>query len=306
MPPTELSDAVARFLTYLEVERNYSPHTIRAYRTDLTDFGLFCMDRKRTVLEGIDNLLLRAYLARLQKDGLARATIQRRVSSIRSLYSWLTRSGGVKRNPTIRVRTPARERRLPRFLDPGEVEALLQAPDRTATIGRRDAAILEVLYSTGMRVGELVALDVDSIQPDRTVRVRGKGRKERVVPVGRPAMEAVQAYLACRSDLGREVRDPNALFLSHIGTRLTDRAVRLRLDGYLKTAGIRQRVAPHMLRHSFATHLLNRGANLRVVQEMLGHVSLSTTQIYTHVTTERLKEVYDELHPRARAMRRTQ
>lgn len=293
-----LADVVEEFLGYLTSERNYSSHTIRAYRSDFEDFAEFAKSKGATTLDGIDNLLLRSYLAHLQSAGKARTTTQRRMSAIRSLYKWLTRFGRAAKDPTIKVRTPNREKRLPKFLDPSEVDALLRVPDASTAMGARDLAILELLYSTGMRIGELVALDVDSIEADHTVKVRGKGRKERIVPIGGPAMAAISSYLAVRHEFGRSHQDPNALFLSHLGTRLTPRAIAYRLNTYLKQAGIETPVSPHTLRHSFATHLLNGGADLRIVQEMLGHVSLSTTQIYTHVTTERLREAYTHLHPR--------
>lgn len=293
-----IEQAIEEFLRYLRVERGYSDHTVRAYQNDLNELKTFAKERRVVDVEGVDNLLLRAYLAHLQKSGKARTTIQRRMSSIRSFYRWMTRFGMTWRNPTLRVRTPRREKRLPSFLDPAEVETLLNMPDRKTLIGCRDAAILEVLYSTGMRIGELVALDVDSLNPDETVKVRGKGKKERLVPLGRPAAQAIREYLARRHEFGAESQDPRALFLSHVGTRLTPRAISYRLREYLKAAGIQKRVSPHTLRHSFATHLLNGGADLRIVQEMLGHASLSTTQVYTHVTTERLRESYAEFHPR--------
>ncbi|MDA1192375.1 MAG: tyrosine recombinase XerC [Candidatus Poribacteria bacterium] len=295
----ELDDAIEEFLTYLQVDRNYSEQTVRAYRNDLTDLRKFCETKGKTRLDQLDNLLLRSFLALLQKDGKARSTVQRRMSAVRSMYTWLTKFGHATKNPTVKVRTPKREQRLPKFLDLKEVETLLDAPDTDSIIGLRDAAILELLYSTGMRIGELTDLDVDRIEPDMTVKVRGKGKKERIVPIGRPAMGAIQAYLKRRNELGVTVHDPNALFLSHVGTRLTARAIRYRLDQYLKAAGIEKEVTPHTLRHSFATHLLNGGADMRVVQEMLGHVSLATTQVYTHVTQERLREVYNDLHPRS-------
>lgn len=267
----------------------------------MNEFAHYCLEHEKTELSQIDNLVLRGFLAHMQKSGRARSTIQRRMSAIRSLYTWLMRFDHVTTNPTLKVRTPPREKRLPAFLDPKEVEALLEAPDTSTPLGLRDAAMLELLYSTGMRVSELVGLDMDSFEPDMTVKVLGKGKKERLVPVGRPAIAALHAYVARRHELFSKLHDVNALFTSHVGRRVTDRAVRYRIAGYLKTAGIEKKVTPHTLRHSFATHLLNAGADLRVVQEMLGHVSLSTTQIYTHVTTERLREVYAALHPRATA-----
>ncbi len=295
----DLTEAVADYLGYLSTERNYSQNSVRAYRSDLGDLVAFCLDREVTVLEAIDNLLLRGYLATLQKSGRSRATIRRRMSAIRSFFRWLTRFADEAKDPTLRVRSPKIEARLPKFLDPREVDALLAAPDQETAPGLRDAAVLEMLYSTGMRVSELVGLDLDDMNADMTVKVRGKGRKERIVPAGRAAMAALKAYVARRGELGKETHDAKALFLSHLGTRMTARGVRYRISGYLKEAGIRKEVSPHTLRHSFATHMLDAGADLRVVQELLGHVSLSTTQVYTHVTTERLRDVYTALHPRS-------
>jgi len=295
-----LEEALEEFLRYLRDERGYSEHTARAYRNDLTELTTFAHARGATHIEQVDNLLLRAYLAHLQKSGKARATVLRRMSSVRSFYKWLNRFGLSAHNPTVKVRTPPREKRLPRFLDPAEVEALLKIPDRQTALGCRDAAIFELLYSTGMRVGELVALDVDSLLADDTIKVRGKGKKERIVPVGRFAIEALRAYLERRRELGGDFQDPRALFLSRAGARLTPRAIRYRLHLLLKEAGIDKRISPHAFRHSFATHLLNGGADLRIVQEMLGHASLSSTQVYTHVTAERLRETYTQLHPRSR------
>lgn len=298
---TELSDAIEGFIAYVSRERGFSEHSVRAYRSDMNEFAHYCLGQEKTELARIDNLVLRGFLAHMQKAGRARSTIQRRMSAIRSLYTWLMRFDHVSTNPTLKVRTPPREKRLPAFLDPAEIEALMDAPDTSKPIGLRDAAMLELLYSTGMRVSELCGLDVDSFEPDSTVKVRGKGKKERMVPVGRPAMAALQAYIGRRHELCSNLHDVNALFISHVGRRVTDRAIRYRIAAYLKGAGIEKKVTPHTLRHSFATHLLNAGADLRVVQEMLGHVSLSTTQIYTHVTTERLRDVYSALHPRADA-----
>ncbi|MBT3269501.1 tyrosine recombinase XerC [Candidatus Poribacteria bacterium] len=295
---TELSDAIEGFIAYVSRERDFSPHSVRAYRSDMNEFAHYCLSQDKMELARIDNLVLRGFLAHLQRAGRARSTIQRRMSAIRSLYAWLMRFGHVTTNPTLKVRTPPREKRLPAFLDPAEVEALLDAPNTDTPIGLRDASMLELLYSTGMRVSELCGLDVDSFDTDMTVKVLGKGKKERLVPVGRPAMAATEAYVARRHELCSNLHDVNALYISHMGKRLTDRAVRYRIAGYLKDAGIGKKVTPHTLRHSFATHLLNAGADLRVVQEMLGHASLSTTQIYTHVTTERLRDVYAALHPR--------
>lgn len=294
-----MSDLISRFLRYLEVERNYSPHTIRSYAADLREFERY--------IEGIgigspleaDHLAVRGYLAKLQLEGRSRSTVLRKVSALRSFYRFLRRMGYTDRDPTSSVHTPSWRRKLPEFLTVEEVEKLLEAPDQSNPLEARDKAMLELMYSTGMRVGELVALDLEDVDlKNRLVRVRGKGRRERIVPFGRVAEEALRLYLSLRGRFlkGREER---ALFLSERGRRMTERNFRERLALYARRAGITKKISPHTLRHSFATHMLEAGADLRVVQEFLGHANLATTQIYTHVTAERLKKVYEKAHPRA-------
>ncbi|GIX06130.1 MAG: tyrosine recombinase XerC [Candidatus Poribacteria bacterium] len=295
-----LRAVVEEFLVHLERVERLSPHTVRAYRCDLEQFCAFCEGRQIIQAEEVGPAHLRAFLASLLERNLARTTVARRLAAVRSLFRWLRAGGRLATNPTAQIRSPNRERRLPEFLTVEEVEALLGTPDPKTPVGARDRALLELLYATGVRVGEAVALNVDHLLPDGTLRVLGKGQRERIVPVGRTATEALRHYLSVRELLCAQVQDPKALFLSHHGTRLSARAVRYRLQFYLKQAGIKKRVSPHTLRHSFATHLLDRGADLRSVQELLGHASLTTTQIYTHVTRERLRRLYDALHPRAR------
>ncbi len=294
--PVSMLDAVGEFIQYLGEERNYSEHTVKAYATDLNGFMQFLGNIESP--DDVDHLAIRGYLSHLQQDGIQRSTVLRKLSTLRSFYKYLRARGYVQTDPTLPVATPRDEKRLPQFLEVPEVEALLNAPDVSTLLGLRDRAILELMYSTGMRVGELVALDVDLLDAQEAlIRVEGKGKKERLVPVGRMAMEALRSYLARRDEW---LRSPeSALFLSEYGTRLTARSIHKRIVKYVALAGIKKHVSAHTLRHSFATHLLNAGADLRVVQELLGHASLSTTQIYTHVTTERLKQVYDKAHPRA-------
>lgn len=262
----------------------------------------------------VDHLKVRAYLAYLQRQEYSRRTVARKLSCLRSFFRYLHEQNLVASNPLDGVHTPKLERKLPNFLYEEEVYRLLLLPDRTTPLGQRDWALLELLYATGLRASELVSLNVSDIDySEGWVIVFGKGKKERFVPVGSEALSALQAYLdggrptlAKRADSEMQAlpwrRQP--LFLNKLGTRLTDRSVRRLLDGYVKQLAILTHVSPHTIRHSFATHLLNKGADLRAVQEMLGHVSLSTTQIYTHVTKERLREEYLLRHPRQETARR--
>ena len=297
-----------KFLTYLEHERNFSVHTVRCYATDLAQFAAFLCNgasedgvEEREVsgrIRKVTPLDLRRYLADLKRADYSRATVARKLATLRSFYKFLARSGEVAHNPVKLIRTPRQERRLPKFLQPGEVERLLAATKGNDLLALRDAAILEVLYSTGMRVSELVAMDLEHVDPiGEVVRVRGKGKRERLAPLGSYALRALERYLAARADAGPV--EKKAVFVNRHGRRLSTRSVRRKLAKYLAIAGLDPKVSPHTLRHSFATHMLERGADLRAVQELLGHRSLSTTQIYTHVTAGRLKEIYESAHPRA-------
>jgi integrase/recombinase XerC len=296
-----------QFLTHLEHERNFSDHTVRSYAGDLAQYVRFLgggpaetsseEDLKARIL-GATPQDLRRYLAALRRTGYRAATIARKLATLRSFYRFLARQGLLERNPVKALRTPRQERRLPKFLQPAEIERLLAAPKADDLLTVRDRAILEVLYSTGMRVSELVGLDLKDIDPiGEVARVRGKGRRERLAPLGSYALAALERYLEARA--AADVHDAEAVFVNRHGRRLSARSVRRKLAKYLKLAGLDPRVSPHTLRHSFATHMLDRGADLRAVQELLGHRSLSTTQIYTHVTARRLKEVYEAAHPRA-------
>lgn len=317
---------VLRFLAYLEHERNFSMHTVRCYRTDLAAFSDFLCragaaaddgsaagaagegggsatgaaddDTLSRRLREVTPIDLRAYLAELRQAAYSRATVARKLATLRSFYKFLARRGDVERNPVKVIRTPRQEKRLPKFLSPADVERLLAAPQGDDPLTLRDLAMLEVLYSTGIRVGELVGMDLEDIDTvGEVVRVRGKGRRERLAPLGSYAIRALDHYLAARA--ATSVRDPKAVFVNRHGMRLSARSVRRKLAKYLAIAGLDPTTTPHTLRHSFATHLLERGADLRAVQELLGHRNLSTTQIYTHVTASRLKEIYDAAHPRA-------
>lgn len=287
--------AIDRFLRYLEVERNASEHTCRNYRDDLLRFFRFLGQRR---LRAVSPLDIRRFLAEESTHAYTTRTLARRLSCLRSFFRFCCREGALKQNPAAVVPTPRQERKLPQFLDEQQAVRLLEAPPADRWQALRDRAILETLYSTGMRVSELVGLnleDVDGISG--TVIVRGKGKRERLCPIGKIALAAVHRYLAKRPK--KRLKVAYALFVSQKGSRLTVRQVDRLLQRYVKAAQLPVPITPHGLRHTFATHLLDRGADLRSVQELLGHQSLSTTQLYTHITPQRLKKVYDQAHPRA-------
>jgi len=318
------------FLAYLAQQRNFSEHTVRAYRADLLGFGRFLA--AGGVFQSIEGLTLhdlpplaegagaavdaalpqvtpadvRAYLAVLRNEGYSKPTVARKLASLRSLYKWMTRTERVSASPVAAIRTPKQDRRLPTCLDEVQVVALLEAPlargdGYSPVLAARDRALLETIYSAGLRISELTGLNLGDLDAAAgTLRVRGKGKKERIVPVGSVAAGAVATYLELRQGAFGRCDDPEAmLFVNAKGGRLSARSVRRVLDRYLRRVGLPAGVSPHTLRHSFATHLLNRGADLRSVQELLGHKSISTTQIYTHLTTARLKDVYENAHPLA-------
>lgn len=295
------------FINYLRVEKNYSKHTLVNYSHDLKEFYRFI---GKTSIQETDSALLRRYLVSLNEKELSKKTIARRVATLRTFFRFLTREGHLQKNPMGVLKTPKVEKKLPIVLDEKEIDQLLESPEDDVN-GRRDKAIMETLYSSGMRVSELVALNVDGIDFIGGVcRVLGKGNKERLCPIGDKAIRAIRRYLELRETKNKKnstksgsISIGKALFLNHSpnnqGSRLTDRSVRRILNKYIENISRREKISPHTLRHSFATHMLNRGADLRSVQELLGHENLSTTQIYTHVSTERLKEAYDKAHPRA-------
>jgi len=286
---------IEKFTNYLNVEKNSSPHTITNYTADLEAFAVFLADRD---ISSVDHLFLRRFLADMRAKNYAKRTIARKLASLRTFFKFLYREGHIKINPITAVSTPKLDKRLPVVLDEKKVAALINAPDTMVPAGLRDKAILETLYSTGIRVSELVGLDDDDVDHiSGIIKVLGKGRKERLTPIGDMASRAIRNYVESKSE--RSVKDKRAVFLNKSGRRLTDRSVRRIVDKYIKLASIQEHISPHSLRHSFATHLLDRGADLRSVQELLGHMNLSTTQIYTHVTMERLREAYDKAHPRA-------
>ena len=294
-------ELVPAFLEHLRSERNLSPETLRAYERDLRDFMAHLGTRVR--LCEVDHLVLRTYLAQLRRRGLSRRYIARKMSSIRSFFRYLAREGVVQYNPTTMVSSPKLDRRLPRIVTRDEMERLLTAPPPGTPLGMRDRAMLELLYASGVRISELVSLDLGAVDLDTGIlRVSGKGGRERVALMGRPAVTALRRYmnrgrpalLARGSGSARE-----ALFLNARGGKLSVRGARFIVARWIARAGVDGRATPHTLRHTFATHLLDGGADLRAVCELLGHMSLSSTQIYTHVSREKLARVYARSHPRA-------
>jgi integrase/recombinase XerC len=288
---------IDKFINYLKVEKNSSAHTIINYTVDLKAFEKFLGDKD---IIAIDHLFLRKFLAEMRAKNYAKRTIARKLASLRSFFRFLYREGHIKTNPITAISTPKLDKKLPVVLDEGAIAKLLQCASRDDVSGLRDRAILETIYSGGIRVSELVGLNLRNVDLiGEVVKVFGKGSKERMVPIGGPAVSALRKYIDKRDELKIKDGHKDAVFLGKNGTRLRDRSVRRILDRYVKMCSVAEHISPHSLRHSFATHMLDRGADLRSVQELLGHANLSTTQIYTHVTTERLKAVYDKAHPRA-------
>ncbi len=286
------------FLQYLKHEKNTSPHTERSYLSDLDQFFDFLgtMD-----LASVDHLFLRQFLAHLMKLDVRKSSIARKLSTLRTFFKYLNRQGVLTANPARLVSTPRREKRLPVVLTADDAQRLMEAPRGKKTgvpgVELRDRAVLETLYSTGIRASELIGMNHEDIDVhDRLIRIRGKGRKERVVPIGHKALDAIDAYVRSKP-VGTEL---SAVFSGPAGKRLTARTVQRILENYRKKLGLQQKASPHTLRHSFATHMLESGADLRAIQELLGHASLSTTQRYTHLNLDSLMDVYDRAHPKAR------
>jgi integrase/recombinase XerC len=306
---------IHRFLEHLNGERNASPNTLRKYDEALVRFVGFLgrdylgKDPDAVRPDEVDPTAVRSFLAALTRDGLAKRSQAQMLSAVRSLFRFACREGTLTANPAQSVRTPKLPKTLPRHLRPGEVENLLEAPVGAVVsderLAKRDRAILELLYAAGLRVSELVSLDWQAIDlPARVLRVRGKGNKERMVPFGRPAADALRQWLdvweSVRAGATADVSEEEPVFLNFRGGRLTDRSVRNILDRWVAQGAVAPGVHPHTMRHTFATHLLEAGADLRTIQELLGHSSLSTTQKYTHLDVERLLAVYRDAHPRAR------
>jgi len=338
------SPVIQHFLNYLKFERRFSEHTAKCYGADLTQYADFLIARHvhpvsqpaesqppvqlhdgsdpttatavsptvavqpeldinhKIVHADVDDA--RAYLALLNEKSYSKATIARKLATLRSFYKYLVKANQITSNPLTAIRTPKQDKKLPRFLEYTEVKKLLETPPLDNWLGARDRAILETLYSTGIRVSELVALNMDDIDfLGEVVHVRGKGKKERIAPISSSALQTIQHYMEFRNKRAQNNSnfDAKVLFVNKHGQRLSTRSVRRKMDKYLRMAGLDPEISPHTLRHSFATHMLNNGADLRSVQELLGHQSLSTTQVYTHLTTTKLKEVYDDAHPRDEA-----
>lgn len=287
------------FIEYLQIEKNASDHTITNYVRDIEDFSEFLKQQTRLDFAAVSYLDVRSYLTLLHKKEYGRRTIARKLSSLRSFFRFLQREQYLQSNPIQLAASPKLDKRLPHYFYSTELEELFSVADLTQPLGQRNQAILETLYASGMRVSELVGLDLEHLDLDVGMAlVYGKGSKERFVPLGQFAIEALERYI----DNGRlELKPKNekALFLNKLGNRLSDRSVRRILNQLIEQSTLTLRISPHKLRHSFATHMLEGGADLRSVQEMLGHVNISTTQIYTHITNQRLREVYNKTHPRS-------
>ena len=292
-----MNQRVEDFLNFLATEKGASVHTTKNYGIDLREFVKFIAEKEFRDLTYLD---IRSFLAFLKTREYSKSSISRKLACLRSFFKYLVRENILTQNPAAGIATPKKEKRLPSFMNPDEITKLLDAPAKNSWEEKRDKAILEMLYSSGLRVSELAGLNHDDLDFfGGLVRVRGKGKKERIVPVGQAALNSLRAYW----DMKAPRETPNVikkpLFISRIGSRLTDRSVRRMILKYVKRTGLGKEISPHTFRHSFATHMLDRGADLRSVQELLGHANLSTTQIYTHVTTQRLKDAYMAAHPRA-------
>jgi integrase/recombinase XerC len=324
LPDKHFTPLVTQFLDYLRLEKHFSDYTVKSYGADLIQFDQFLAGEIGPAAAAIpvgvitpripptevderavkcEPLTVREFLAYLYGQNYTKSTTARKLATLRSFYKFLIRRGIVSASPLITIRTPKQEKRLPKCLDLEQVQKLLEAPGDADLLSARDKAMLEVLYSSGIRVSELVELEMGDIDlQEGVLRVRGKGRKDRLTPIGSQAIKAVQRYFELRTQEPKCNGPHQArVFLNKHGETLSTRSVRRKLDKYLVQAGLDPGISPHTLRHSFATHLLNNGADLRSVQELLGHQSLSTTQIYTHLSTSRMKEVYDAAHPRAMA-----
>ena len=325
---------IHEFLNYLKFEKHFSEHTAKCYNADLVQFCQYLSGDSTGLATGsedwshkelggvatqtetkIEQLLLslttdnvRAYMVILNDKQYSKSTIARKLATLRSFYKFLVKRGHITKNPVTAVRTPKQDKKLPKFLEYDQVKKLLDTPPADNWLGARDRAIMETLYGTGVRVSELVALNLEDVDfLGEVLHVRGKGKKERISPIGSSALQSIQHYMEFRNRRAQSNGnfDAKVLFVNKHGKRLSTRSVRRKMDKYLKMAGLDPSISPHTLRHSFATHMLNNGADLRSVQELLGHQSLSTTQIYTHLTTKRLKEVYNDAHPRDEQIEKT-
>jgi integrase/recombinase XerC len=303
---------IDRFADYLKYQRNASPHTLRNYLSDLDQFQDYLCPkdagggRPDIDIREVDHLTIREYMAKLYEAKRKKSSIARKLATLRAFFKFLCREQVLELNPARLVSSPRLEKRLPKVISIDEVIQFIETPDTDTVLGTRDRAIIELLYATGCRVSEVAGMNLDDIDLKRaTIRVRGKGRKERFVPFGSKANEALTFYFEARGPLLAEApahkRDPKAVFLNYQGTRITTRSIGRLIEKYVKECALAHSISPHSLRHSIATHLLSAGADLRAIQELLGHARLSTTQIYTHVSIDQLMQVYDRAHPRARS-----
>lgn len=283
-----------RFLNCLAIEKNYSPHTILNYKIDLTEFDNFLTSLGGKDIKDIDYFVLRKFLGVLSEKNFNKRSLSRKISTLKSFFKFMMREGEIKSNPALSLIYPRMDKNLPKFLTEEDVVKILNVPGDSGVWSVRDKAILETFYSTGMRVAELVSLKKENVDLiSGFAKVRGKGRKERLVPLGEPAVMILKKFFDLRTDSNQSV------FINQRGGSLTDRGVRDIVERYIRKSALMFKVSPHVFRHSFATHLLNRGADLRCVQELLGHSSIATTQVYTHLTIDTLKAVYEKAHPRA-------
>lgn len=310
-----MQELFQRYINYLVAERNFSPYTVRNYTTDILGsknikgYFSFLRDKGISTLEEADRYMVREYLSYLAENKVIKASVARKLSAIRSFYRFLNREGILMVNPVEETSSPKLDKRLPSFLTSGEIIRLIETPDTEDPFGKRDRAILELLYASGLRVSEIAALDMGQIDlVSREIRIIGKGSKERMVLIGEPAVEALKDYIKGSRDIipkikpikTKKLTGSDALFVNNQGARLSARSIQILIQKYARLAGIEKNVHPHTVRHTFATHMLDGGADLRVVQELLGHSNLSTTQLYTHISKKRAKEVYLSAHPMAK------
>jgi integrase/recombinase XerC len=287
------------FIAYLKHEKNASPHTIDNYKRDLLQLAHF-LENKGLKLKDVDNIVLRGFLAVLFDKGEKKSTVGRKLAAIRSFFQFCVRKHWMVDNPAKMVSTPKQDKPVPSFLTEEEMLRFLDLPHTIKPLDIRDKAMLELLYATGIRVSELVGICVEDVKfSERLIRIKGKGKKERLVPFGRMAEKSLRSYLDVRSQINKGQVDDTSLFLNYRGQKLSSRSVERTVDKYIRRSALRRKISPHSLRHSFASHLLSRGADLRIIQELLGHESLATTQKYTHLDLKHLLEVYRKSHPRS-------
>jgi len=287
------------FIAYLKHEKNASPHTIANYKSDLLQLAKF-LENKKLSLRDIDNIVLRGFLAVLYDRGEKKSTVGRKLAAIRSFFHFCVRKHWLNDNPAKVVSTPKQDKPVPSFLTEEEMQKFLDLPQTAKPLDKRDKAMLELLYATGIRVSELVGICLEDVKfTERLIRIRGKGKKERLVPFGRMAEKSLRSYLRARSMINKGQVEETPLFLNYRGQKLSSRSVERTVDKHIRCSALKRKISPHSLRHSFASHLLSRGADLRVIQELLGHESLATTQKYTHLDLKHLLEVYRKSHPRS-------